>query len=140
MKERGLPPEGLWISPDGRRVVAVEHMLTIEHHPEEFGLSEAAVRRISIPALAKVAASLIKSGWTRYRHFASAYTFEVDNLRKRYRIIENVLADSDAFAKEEVIVSQASPRREFKGTVQDIYDQTLGQYQENPRRNKWRVT
>lgn len=137
---KSLPPEGLWISPNGRRVMAVEHMLTIDRYPEKFGLTAADVRRASIPALAKIAASLIKNGWTRYRHFASAYTFEVDSLRKRYGVIESVLADSDAFEKEEVVVSQASPRKEFRGTVKDVYERTLGSYQENPSKNRWRVT
>jgi hypothetical protein len=137
---KDLPPEGLWISPEGRRIVAVEHMLTIDRYPEKFGLTDADVRRASIPALAKIAGNLIRSGWTRYRHFASAYTFEVDNLRTRYDVIEAVLADSSAYEQEEVVVSQASPRKEFKGTVKDIYDRTLGNYQANATKNKWRIT
>lgn len=137
---KDLPPEGLWISPDGERFTAVEHLIEIEHHPEIFGLSKKHIRGASIQALAVIAQSLIRDGWTRYRHFSDVYVFEVDSLKKRIELVESILADSDAFAEEDVTINQAIPRKEFSGKVKDVYDRTIGRFLQNPGRNRWRFT
>jgi hypothetical protein len=137
---KDLPPEGLWISPDGEKFTAVEHLIEIDRHPEIFGLSKKDIRGASISALASIAQVLIRGGWTRYRHFAHAYLFEVDSLGKRITLIEEILSDSDAFIEEDVIVSQARPRKEFSGKVKDVYDRTIGQFLQNPPKSHWRFT
>ena len=71
--ERGLPPEGLWISPDGVEVPVVEHLIALQQEPERFGLSPRDVAGARIEQLRVLAEDLIRSGWTRFRFLAGAY-------------------------------------------------------------------
>lgn len=137
---KGLPPEGLWISPKGKRIPVVEHLITIAHHPEKFGGTKKDVAGKSIAQLREIADGLIRGGWIRYRHFGDSYNFELLNARDQMRVVEGVLADVDAYGPERVFISQAEPRRELRGTVADVYDRKILGYQENPRKNRWRFT
>ena len=138
--ERGLPPEGLWISPDWVEVPVVEHLIALQQEPERFGLSPRDVAGARIEQLRVLAEDLIRSGWTRFRFLAGAYAFEVDNAKRRIGIIENVLADARAYGRETVVISQAVPKREFEGSVDDVYERRIFMWQENPARNRWRFT
>jgi hypothetical protein len=135
-----LPPEGLWISPGGKRIHVVEHLITIAHYPEKFGLSGEDVRNRTIGELRDIADTLIRSGWIRYRHFGDSYNFEVVNAKDEIKAIEDVLTLVGAYGPERVFISQAEPRKEFVGTVEDVFERGIFGYQGNPRRNRWRFT
>lgn len=137
---KGLPLEGLWVSPEGERISVIEHLITIQQSPEFFGLTKRKVHGASISDLRNVAEELIRAGWLRFRFFPSAYAFEVDSAKRRMDEIEKILVESDAYEKEEVVISQAIPKKEFKGVVKDVYDRTILGYYANPGRNRWRVT
>jgi len=137
---KGLPVEGLWVSPSGERLTVIEHLISIQQHPEFFGIQKSKVHKADILALRNIAEELIRSGWLRFRFFPSAYAFEVDSVRRRISTIEQILVESEAFEREEVVISQAIPKREFRGMVKDVYDRTIFGYQANPKRNSWRVT
>ena len=63
-----------------------------------------------------------------------------DSAKRRMDTIEAILSESEAFEKEEVVISQAIPKKEFRGMVKDVYDRTILGYYANPGRNRWRVT
>lgn len=140
MSRKKLPPEGLWISPEGDKIPVVEHLITIQHHPEIFGLSERDVRHSTIEGLRAIAEALIRDGWVRFRHFGDSYNFEVSSGRRKRDVIEDVLALSGATSEDRVFISQAEPRKEFRGTVGDVFDERILSYQENPSKNRWRFT
>lgn len=137
---KGLPLEGLWVSPEGDRISVIEHLITIQQKPEFFGLTKRKVAGADISTLRSIAEELIRAGWLRYRFFPSAYAFEVDSAKRRIDTIEKILSESDAYEKEEVVISQAIPKKEFRGMVKDVYDRTILGYYANPGRNRWRVT
>ena len=135
-----LPPEGLWISPEGRWIPVVEHLLALQHHPDEFGLSEDFVKRMSIVNLRNLAVDMITNGWIRFRYLSGVYAFEVDNAKRRIEVIEDVLQAANALPNEAVAISQISPMREFQAAVQDAFDRTIFGFQENPNKNTWRLS
>jgi hypothetical protein len=135
-----LPPEGLWISPEGKRIHVVEHLITLAHYPEKFGLSDADVRNRTIGELRDIADVLIRSGWIRYRHFGDSYNFEVVNAKDEVERIEDILTLVRAYGPEKIFIAQAEPRKEFVGTVEDVFERRIFGYQRNPRRNRWRFT
>lgn len=137
---KALPPEGLWISPDGDRIPVIEHLITIQHEPVLFGFKAGELRGFSVEDLRELAEALIKSGWVRFRHFGTSYNFEVDNARRRIGVIESVLADLDVFEGERVYISQVSPRKDLVGTVADVFDRKILGYYENPGKNRWRFS
>ena len=139
MKRKLLPPEGLWVSPDGEQIPVTEHLLAIQHYPEKFGLP-ASTRRADIPVLRKLAEDLIRDGWVRFRYLANTYAFEVDNAKRRLGTIADILALVGAFEGEDVSISQATPTKEFQGVVEDVYEHRILGFQENPAKNRWRFT
>ena len=137
---KGLPPEGLWISPAGKRIPVVEHLITIAHYPEKFGGTQKDVKGASISDLREIAESLIRRGWVRYRHFGDSYNFELNNAKEQIKTVDDVLALVDAYLLEKVFISQAKPKKEFRGTVEDVYERRIFGYQENQSKNRWRFT
>ena len=135
-----LPPEGLWISPEGEPIPVIEHLLEIHHNPEKFGLAPKDVRGLSIENLRKVAVELIGKGWTRFRFLSGTWNFEVDSVKVRLSTIEDVLVRQMAYPQERVVVSQAAPKRDFQGTVAEFYDRSMFRHYELGRANTWRVT
>ena len=142
MELRDLPPEGLWISPEGSKwIPVVEHLAAIAMYPHYFGLTRADVEGADLPELRVLADGLIREGWTRFRVLADSFNFEVDSARRRMRLVEDVLTQVGAIQEDAVVISQASPRREFEGTVADVYDRIILRFQENnPKLNRWRFT
>jgi len=136
-----LPPEGLWISPKGRKIPVVEHMLAVHNYPEEFGLSRRDVAGASIPALTTICQNLIRRGWVRFRYTDGTYSFEVDDVERREAIIESVMG-GEGVAFERVILCQATPRREHRGSVEDFRWGLilLDSHRSNPDMNSWRFT
>jgi hypothetical protein len=137
---KALPPEGLWISPDDRWIPVIEHMPTIQQHPELFGLRKADVKGASLQDLRAIGEELILDGWVRFRYLSGKYHFEVARAKAKIRLIEDVLTDAQAQLDEEVRISQAAPRREYVGTVADVFDRVIFGAIENPIRNRWRIT
>jgi hypothetical protein len=137
---KGLPPEGLWISPDGKMIPVVEHMPTIQQYPELFGLTKADVRGLKLQDLRELGEELILDGWVRFRYLSGKYHFEVSRAKPKIRLIEDVLVEAQAQGDEEVRISQASPKKEYVGTVSDVFDRVIFGYLENPIRNRWRIT
>lgn len=137
---KGLPPEGLWISPQGKRIRVIEHLITIAQFPEKFGGTQKDVQGKSIEQLRAIADGLIREGWVRYRHFGDSYNFEVSNAKKKIETIEDVLTLVGAYGPERVFIAQAEPRKELVGTVEDVFERRIFGYQENPRKSRWRFT
>lgn len=137
---KSLPPEGLWISPEGRMIPVVEHMPTIQQYPQLFGLSKSDVHGLTLRQLRGLGEELILDGWIRFRYLSGVYHFEVGRAKSKIRLIEDVLVEASAVTDEEVRISQAAPRREFVGTVGDVFERAIFGYQENPIKNKWRIT
>lgn len=143
MKLQQLPPEGLWISPEGDRIPVVEHMIALQQFPHLFGLLERHVKGKPIEHLATIAADLVRKGWTRFRNFGYVYAFEVDRISMRWGLVESILSDGNALLEEKVSISQAFPRSRADGTVSEVYERTLIFRKENPRRHglgHWRFT
>lgn len=113
--ENGLPPEGLWVSPDGEAHTVIEHLIEIQHHPEIFGLSKRDVQGASIEDLRKIAVRLIKDGWIRFRFLSGVWNFEVDNVKTRLNHIEEILVSHRAYPQERVIISQVKPKLDYQG-------------------------
>jgi len=132
-----LPAEGLWISPDGERLTASEHLLAIRDNPTLFGLP-LAVQKMDIPDLEKVAEDLINKGWTRYRYLDGRHHFEVDDARARMSLIRDVLQSVNALADEELWVSQVGGQ-ESQGKVKDAHDHAFLRF-EGKIENKWRFS
>jgi hypothetical protein len=137
---KGLPPEGLWISPEGKMIPVVEHMPTIQQYPELFGLRKSDVRGLTLQQLRELGEELILDGWIRFRYLSGKYHFEVARAKPKIRMIEDVLVEANAQTDEEVRISQAAPRKEFVGSVGDVFERAIFGYQENPIKNKWRIT
>lgn len=140
-----LPPEGLWIEPRKKRgrypwVPVVEHLITIQHHPTKFGLEPADVMGASIEDLRRIAVALIGAGWVRYRHFGDSQNFELRSARDQIDVVEDVLSRIGAYGEERVFISQLTPKKEFVGTVNDVFDRKILRFQENPRKNRWRLS
>jgi hypothetical protein len=138
-KEDEAPVEALWVSPEGEEIPVIEHLIEISQHPDRFGLTYREVHGISIANLRDIAVELIKKGWTRFRYLSCLWNFEVDSVRMRIGVIENILVRQRAFPHETVVVSQAKPKRDYQGNVAQFYDRTMfGRYELG--RNPWRVT
>lgn len=133
-----LPPEGLWISPTGRRIPVVEHLLAIQQYPELFDVDVS--RHADVRELRDVAETMIRRGWVRFRYLSGTYAFEVDKARDRMGLIADVLASARALSFETVLISQVTPVRDFEGTVDDVYNHTILGSQANPAKNGWRFT
>lgn len=138
--ERGLPPEGLWVSPDGEPVPVVEHLITIKENPEIFGLPPREVAKARIEDLRKIAVKLIAEGWTRFRFLGGVWNFEVNNIRMRKELIEEILVSHRAWPQERIIISQADPKRDYQGTVAQFYDRSLFRHYELGRLSRWRFS
>src|SRR3990170_1849178 len=138
-EDKGLPPEGLWVSPDGRKISVIEHLIEIQHHPETFGLSRRDVKGASIQDLHGMAVKLILDGWTRFRFLSGVWNFEVDSVKRRRQLIEDILVTHQAFHLERVVISQATPKRDYQGSVAQFYDQSMFRHYELGR-STWRVT
>lgn len=138
-KEKGLPPEGLWVSPDGEAHPVIEHLISIQHHPEIFGLSKRDVQGASIEDLRKIAVNLIREGWLRFRFLSGVWNFEVDTVKTRINHIEEILVSHKAYPQERVVVSQVRPKRDFQGTVSQLYDRSMFRHYELGR-NPWRFS
>jgi hypothetical protein len=134
-----LPPEGLWISPDGERFEVYEHLIALRERPDIFGLPES-LGRADVKTLRDIAVALIEDGWIRYRYLAGVHAFEVNSAKKRMGDIEDVLVLAKAGADETTTISQLTPKREFEAKVSDVFDRTIFGFQENPKRNKWRLS
>lgn len=134
-----LPPEGLWVSPEGDYIPVVEHLLALQQQPEAFGLPDSA-RGADIPQLRELAEGMIRSGWIRFRYLAGTYAFEVDRARRRLSAIVDILVEANAFDRETLAISQAKPIDEFRGTVGDVHKGRILGQKTDPRRNTWRFT
>lgn len=135
-----LPPEGLWISPNGKQFEVVEHLMALRERPDLFDLS-GDYRHADTEELRDMAVELIKSGWTRFRYLDGTYFFEVDNAKKRMALMEDVLSGCGAHEFEDVIISQLqAPATDYQGTVADLYDRKIMRFQSNPKKNKWRLS
>lgn len=135
-----LPPEGMWISPAGRWFPITEHLLAIQERPDIFGISQD-VRHADIPELRELAVELIESGWTRFRYLDGNWLFEVDFARTKMSYIDEVLSDCGAHSSETVTISQVSGKsQDFEGTVDDVFDRKILSFQNNPKKNKWRLS
>jgi hypothetical protein len=139
LEEKGLPPEGLWVSPDGTRISVIEHLIEIQHHPQTFGLTAREVKGASISDLHGMAVKLILDGWTRFRFLSGVWNFEVDSVKRRRQLIEDILVTHQAFHLERVVISQATPKRDYQGSVAQFYDQSMFRHYELGR-STWRVT
>ena len=120
-----VPPAGLWISPEGVAIPAVEHMAEIARDPERYGFRPEEVRGATVGTLAAAVARLVRSGWIRFRDFSDAWAFEVDDVRKRLPLIEEVLVAHQALPEDTVRIHQAKPRRDWEGMVGEFYERTL---------------
>ncbi len=134
-----LPPEGLWISPSEKYIEVSEHLMAIRERPDLFGISED-TSRLDIQDLREWAVDLIESGWTRFRYLDGVWLFEVDNIKKKLSLIEDVLVHCKAYEVESVNISQISPLLEIEGTVSDVFDRKILRFQTNPKKNKWRLS
>lgn len=139
-KAFALPPEGMWISPDGGQYEITEHLLALKERPDIFGLQDNDVKRADIPKLRDLAVELIESGWTRFRYLDGVWAFEVDKFSRRALLVEDVLSKCGAYSAEEVTISQLNPHRDFSGTVEDVFERRIERFQANPGRNKWRLS
>ena len=132
-----LPPEGLWISPAGKRESVNEHLMAIAERPDLFGLSRREVEGADEAVLRKIAERLIAQGWTRYRYLDGKYMFEVDDARRRTGTIEEVLMSAHALPQEGIFVVQFSPHMEYEGTVGDLYERSLFRFANKKPVCKW---
>lgn len=141
-RDKALPPEGLWIAPDGKRwVPVVEHLATLAEYPQYFDLSPRDVKGASIDDLRALANEIIRDGWTRFRVLDDVMHVEVNNLRQKISVIDAVLVEVGAGLKDRVIISQSSPRREFECKAADVFDRVVERFSEtNPRKNRWRFS
>lgn len=136
-----IPPDGLWISPDGEAIPVTEHLITLKREPERFGLTRRDVSANTMQALALVAKKVIERGWTRFRLFSDHWAFEVDSLKNRLPLIEDILTAHGATPNEFVRVSQAKPRKEFEGTVDDVFERTIAKHFDLAgRKSRWRFS
>lgn len=141
-RDKALPPEGLWISPDGKRwVPVVEHLATLAEYPQHFDLSPRDVKGALIDDLRALANEIISDGWTRFRVLDGVMHFEVSDLKEKIGIIEAVMVEVIAAQEDRVIISQSSPRRDFDCKAADVFDRVVERFSStNPRKNKWRFS
>jgi len=137
---KGLPPEGMWISPEGDAFQVIEHLLAIKENPEIFGLPVREVRNADVKALRTLAVGLIRSGWTRFRSMGGVWAFEVDRAKAKIGLIEEILVKHQAYPQERVVISQATPKKDYQGSVSDLYDRSMFRHYEPDRLNRWRVS
>lgn len=136
-----LPPEGLWISPEGKAIPVIEHLLAIQHYPHVFGFTKRDVSGRRIDHLRDLAEKMIRDGWTRFRFLNNTWAFEVGDIKSRIGYIEGVLAKSGAQPHEGILISQVKQHREWEGTVEKFFDRTLFRnFEVNPNRNRWRFS
>jgi hypothetical protein len=138
--DKGLPPEGLWVSPEGEATSVIEHLIEIQHHPETFGLSVKDVKGASISKLRDLAVELIREGWTRFRFLSGVWNFEVDAAKRRVDLMEDILVTHQAHPQERVVISQVSPKKDYQGTVAQFYDRSIFRHYELSHKNQWRVS
>lgn len=125
-QNKGLPPEGLWISPFGTRINVVEHLESIRNNPDKFGLDESDVQNTNIDQLREIAEQLIRQGWIRFRSLDFTFHFEVDNIRLRQEQIEKVLDDVSTYPSfEKVEISEITPFGSYCGTVDQFRNNTI---------------
>lgn len=139
-EERGLPPEGLWVAPDGEGIPVIEHLIALKEEPERYGLSPRDVQKAGIKELRELAVGLIKEGWTRFRFLGGVWNFEVDSVKMKTGLIEEILVTHQAWPQERIIVSQVSPKRDYQGTVAQFYDRSMFRHYELGRLNRWRFS
>ena len=118
-----LPPEGLWVSPEGKMMPVQEHLLAIRDRPDLFGLSRQEVPQ-DLDQVRIIAESLITKGWTRYRYLDGRYHFEVDDVRKRIGLIDDILGKARAIPQELVVITPIGGKT-LEGTVQDVFDRVI---------------
>ena len=135
-----LPPEGLWISPSGEVIPVVEHLIEIQRNPEPFGLSPREVDQRSMEELRDIARFLIRDGWTRFRYLSGIWHFEVDQAKPWISIFKDILVQGNAYPQEQVAIAQASPKRDYRGTVAQFHDRSMFRHYELGRGNRWRLT
>ena len=76
----------------------------------------------------------------RFLSLPGKYLFQVDRAKDEIRMIEDVLTGVGARGDDEVRISQASPKKEFVGTVEDVFERAIFGRQEDPIKNRWRIT
>lgn len=139
-EERGLPPEGLWVDPDGEGIPVIEHLIALKEEPERYGLSPRDVEKAGIKELRDLAIQIIREGWTRFRFLGGVWNFEVDSVKMKMGLIEEILVTHQAWPQERIIISQMSPKRDFQGTVAQFYDRSMFRHYELGRLNRWRFS
>ncbi len=139
-EEKGLPPDGLWVSPEGDAISVFEHLLEIRQNPEKFDLSPKDVERASMEDLRDLAIELIKEGWTRFRFLGGVWNFEVASVKNRKELIEEILVTHQAWPQERLIISQLSPKRDYQGSVAQFYDRSMFRHYELGRLSRWRFS
>ena len=87
-----------------------------------------------------MAVDLIKDGWTRFRFLGGVWNFEVNNVRTKKDLIEEILVTHQAWPQERIIISQVSPQRDYQGTVAQFYDRSLFRHYELGRVTGWRFS
>lgn len=120
-------------------IPVVEHLIEIQQNPAAFDLDLSEVRTLSISDLRNLAQRLIQHGWIRFRYLSGTWNFEVDRVRMRIGILEDVLVQGKAYPQERVVIAQAVPRRDYQGTVAEFYDRSMFSHYDLGR-NRWRVT
>lgn len=139
-EDRGLPPEGLWVSPDGEAIPVIEHLLALKEQPERYGLQRRDVERATVKDLRDLAVKIISEGWTRFRFLGGVWNFEVNNVKNKKDLIEEILVTHQAWPQERIIISQANPKRDYQGSVAQFYDRSLFRHYELGRLNRWRLS
>ena len=137
---RGLPPEGLWVSPDGEAIPVIEHLLALKEEPERFGLSPRDVAKAGVKELRELAVTIISEGWTRFRFLGGVWNFEVDNVKMKKDLIEEILVTHQAWPQERIVISQAKPKRDYQGAVAQFYDRSMFRHYELGRLSRWRFS
>jgi hypothetical protein len=141
-EENPLEHAGYWFSPPDRRgrrvpIAVLGHYAALRSEPETFGLTKAQTRFASIKDLEALSKSLIDQGWVRYRHTGTKHLFQTRTLQKAF--IDFVLSEVGAGLNEQVVIETDSPRREYRGTINEWYDRSiLGSWEANPQET-WRI-
>lgn len=136
-----LPPEGLWIAPNGRWIPVVEHLMALIEYPFAFGLTRAEVGDVIGPQLQEAALRIIGKGWIRYRHMTGRYYFEaITWSRAVEEAITGILGRWDAQPFEEISFSQADPPREYRCSVMDFVSGRLLESVAPVESNTWRFS
>ncbi len=139
-QEKGLAPEGLWVSPDGEATPVIEHLLELKFEPERFGISPRDVEKAGIKDLRDMAVEIIKEGWTRFRYLGGVWNFEVNNVKMKKDLIEDILVTHQAWPQDRIVISQASPKRDYQGSVSQFYDRSMFRNYELGRLSRWRLS